>query len=229
MAFSSFTPLTTLTLTLNLTLFFFTTLLPTNAASSSPPPFKRIFAFGDSFTDTGNTRSASGPSGFGHVSDPPYGVTFFHRPTNRYSDGRLLIDFAAASLSLPFLTPYTHLPAGPTGHPAPHGVNFAVAGSTAIPHEFFVRNNLSLNATPQSIGTQLAWFERYLQEEGAREAARFDDALFWVGEIGANDYAYTVGSAVTADTIRPLAIRAYSEFLTVNYMICLVILRTYVE
>ncbi|PON85275.1 Lipase [Trema orientale] len=191
---------------------------PTSIAKTktNPLPFKKIFAFGDSFTDTGNTGSVSGPSGFGHVSNPPYGITFFHRPTNRYSDGRLVIDFVAQSLSLPYLPPYRSVKGQ-----SPNGVNFAVAGSTAINYEFFVKNNLSLDITPQSIQTQLVWFDKYLEEsvgckaeDGACRAEEFEDALFWVGEIGVNDYAYTVGSSVSSDTIRKLAISSYTGFIT---------------
>ncbi|KAK1411153.1 hypothetical protein QVD17_37698 [Tagetes erecta] len=81
-------------------------LLTTAAASPNPQPFIKIYAFGDSYTDTGNTASVSGPNAFTYVSNPPYGTTFFHHPTNRYSDGRLVIDFVTESLSLPFLPPY---------------------------------------------------------------------------------------------------------------------------
>ncbi|XP_030531325.2 GDSL esterase/lipase At3g48460 [Rhodamnia argentea] len=212
------TALAVVTLT---TLFFFSS--PASAAGPQPRPFKKIYAFGDSFTDTGNTRSASGPSGFGHVSNPPYGVTFFHRPTNRYSDGRLVIDFVAQSLSLPFLPPYRSISSSSSSSSstAAYGVNFAVAGSTAINHEFFVRNNMSLDITPQSILTQLIWFNKYLEShEGCKAATRggacrdsLEDALVWVGEIGVNDYAYTVGSAVSGDTIRKLAINTVAAFL----------------
>ncbi|THF97579.1 hypothetical protein TEA_023606 [Camellia sinensis var. sinensis] len=58
-------------------------------------PLKKMYAFGDSHTDTGNTGSISGPSGFSYVSNLPYGRTYFHHSTNRYSDGRLVIDFVA--------------------------------------------------------------------------------------------------------------------------------------
>ncbi|XP_065873852.1 GDSL esterase/lipase At3g48460 [Euphorbia lathyris] len=199
-----------------LTLIFFSASIP--LLSSSPtPPFKKIYAFGDSFTDTGNTKSATGPSGFGHVSNPPYGDTFFHRPTNRYSDGRLMIDFVAESLSLPFLPPYLHLKQGDEKH----GVNFAVAGSTAINHGFFVMNNLSLAFTPQSIQTQILWFNQFLQKNGCQgsvdssPACRelMEDSLIWVGEIGVNDYAYITGSSVTSDTVRKLAISTVTTFL----------------
>lgn len=190
--------------------------LPSSSSSqtfSRSPQFKKIYAFGDSFTDTGNTGNANGPSGFGHVSNPPYGMTYFHRPTNRYSDGRLVIDFVAESLSLPFLPPYRSVSGDAQGRKLT-SVNFAVAGSTAINHEFFVKNNLSLNITPQSIMTQLIWFNK-LMENGRISSSEIEDVLFWVGEIGINDYAYTIGSEVSQHTIRKLAINNVNAFLEV--------------
>lgn len=195
------------------------------ATGTHPRLFNKIYAFGDSFTDTGNTRSISGPAGFGHVSNLPYGSTFFHHSTNRYSDGRLVIDFVAQTLSLPFLPPYQYL----KGNDSFHGVNFAVAGATAINHEFFVRNNLSLNITPQSIQTQLLWFNKFLETQGCKGAeteteteckAAFDDALLWVGEIGVNDYAYDIGSPIPDDTIRKLGVASVAGVLQVNDLIC---------
>ncbi|KAJ4851172.1 hypothetical protein Tsubulata_048430 [Turnera subulata] len=188
----------------------------TTATATTTPPFKKIYAFGDSFTDTGNTKSATGPTGFGHVSNPPYGSTFFHHPTNRYSDGRLVIDFVAEALALPYLPPYPK-----NKRNATHGLNFAFAGSTAINHAFFVNNNLTLDVTPQSIQTQLIWFNKFLESQGCKGTvssssqckALLDDALIWVGEIGVNDYAYSVGSSISSDTIRKLAISSVIQFL----------------
>ncbi|KAL6568034.1 hypothetical protein OROHE_003718 [Orobanche hederae] len=182
----------------------------------SPKPFKTVYAFGDSYTDTGNTHSNTGPSGFMFVSDPPYGSTFFHRPTNRYSDGRLVIDFVARALSLPFLPPFLGKNAD-----CRRGVNFAVAGSTAIAHSFFVKNNMTLNITPQSLQTQLGWFNKFLRGKGCHNESTtprecegvFGDALIWVGEIGANDYAYSIGSSVPTKTIQQLAINSVNGFL----------------
>lgn len=205
------------------TIFLIPSSLPSASAitETNQRPFKKIYAFGDSFTDTGNTESLTGPNGFVHVSKPPYGTTFFHHPTNRYSDGRLVIDFVAQSLSLPFLPPY--LKSKGNNSTTANGVNFAVAGSTAINHAFFVNNNLSLDITPESIQTQMLWFNKYLESQGCKLGpesgpecrAALDDALFWVGEIGVNDYAYTLGSTVSGDTIRKLAISSFTEFLQV--------------
>nr|GMD48654.1 GDSL esterase/lipase At1g28590-like [Ipomoea batatas] len=54
-------------------------------------PYTSIFAFGDSLTDVGN-RVLLYPN-HSHMGEPPYGETFFHHPTGRCSDGRLIIDF----------------------------------------------------------------------------------------------------------------------------------------
>nr|ACR36611.1 unknown [Zea mays] len=53
--------------------------------------------------------------------------------------------------------------------------------------------------------TQLGWFDAHLlRSSSSSSAAAAADALFWVGEIGANDYAYTV---VARDTIPPKLVR----------------------
>ncbi|XP_073361494.1 GDSL esterase/lipase At1g28600-like [Aegilops tauschii subsp. strangulata] len=73
--------------------FIFAVLL-LNADLGSCGCFKRIFTFGDSITDAGNFaytgRNNKNP---GPPSVPPYGETYFHRPTGRAYDGRLIVDF----------------------------------------------------------------------------------------------------------------------------------------
>jgi hypothetical protein len=56
---------------------------------------KAVFVFGDSLADTGNTQAAF-PGVAAAILNYPYGVsyTFTDKPgRNRYSDGRLLVDF----------------------------------------------------------------------------------------------------------------------------------------
>ncbi|CAN7082613.1 unnamed protein product [Brassica oleracea var. botrytis] len=55
--------------------------------------FKLIISFRDSIADTGNLLDLSDPNDLPHVAFRPYGDTFFHHPTGRFSNGRLIIDF----------------------------------------------------------------------------------------------------------------------------------------
>ena len=58
----------------------------------------------------------------------------------------------AIALGLPLLNPYKM-----TDADFRHGVNFAVAGSTALPVEFLTKKNISSPATNSSLSVQLDW------------------------------------------------------------------------
>lgn len=192
--------------------------------ASKSRSFTKIYAFGDSFTDTGNTKSFTTESTLQFASKPPYGTTFFHHPTDRFSDGRLVIDFLAEKLSLPYLPPFLEEDANKI-----HGVNFAVAGATAIELEFFLRNDVPLLFIPKSLRDQLDWFVDFLDSQGCVNSSKtpqqckvvFEDALIWVGEIGVNDYAYTRTTTVPDETIRDLTIKRVTEFLQVTLVFSL--------
>jgi len=51
-------------------------------------PSKKLFVFGDSYVDTGNTIKPISGSW-----RAPYGITFPRKPAGRFSDGRVLTDF----------------------------------------------------------------------------------------------------------------------------------------
>ncbi|KAH9688715.1 kinesin-like protein KIN-1 [Citrus sinensis] len=84
--------------------------------------FPAIFNFGDSNSDTGNLIAAGIES-----LDPPNGQTYFQKPSGRYSDGRLVIDFLMDAMKLPFLNAYLDSIGMPSFQ---KGCNFAAAGST---------------------------------------------------------------------------------------------------
>ncbi|XP_074575382.1 GDSL esterase/lipase At1g28650-like [Curcuma longa] len=150
--------------------------------------YTSIFSFGDSLADTGNLLLVTGSDGTS-VGRLPYGETFFHRPTGRFSDGRLMIDFIAQAMGLPFVRPY--LAGGVGGGGFRHGVNFAVGGATALDAHYFESMGMEIKGANYSLSVQLEWFRRLLPSlcsSASGCAALMSDALFLVGEIGGNDY-----------------------------------------
>ena len=59
---------------------------------------EKLFVFGDSYVDTGNTRIDQ-PGSWKN----PYGITFPGKPAGRFSDGRVLTDYIGTSLSFSLL------------------------------------------------------------------------------------------------------------------------------
>ncbi|KAJ0960158.1 hypothetical protein J5N97_002054 [Dioscorea zingiberensis] len=95
----------------------------------SSPLAPALFVIGDSTVDCG-TNNYLGT--IARADRPPYGRDFdTHRPTGRFSNGRVIIDFlewdSAERLGLPFVPPYL----GRTGRIEDmiHGLNYASAAS----------------------------------------------------------------------------------------------------
>ncbi|XP_077229797.1 acetylajmalan esterase 2-like [Tasmannia lanceolata] len=167
-------------------------LLPLPQLSPLPEfPFSidAIYNFGDSISDTGNLlREGVVGGGFEAISKLPYGETFFNRPTGRCSNGLLMIDFIAMYFHLPLLNPYLEKDA-----PFDHGVNFAVAGATALYPSILEKSNIQTPFTNSSLDVQLEWFKTRLNSlcsESTKCKKKFERALFLMGEIGGNDYNY---------------------------------------
>eukprot|EP00262_Sarcandra_glabra_P012605 TRINITY_DN3281_c0_g1_i1.p1 TRINITY_DN3281_c0_g1~~TRINITY_DN3281_c0_g1_i1.p1 ORF type:complete len:383 (+),score=47.94 TRINITY_DN3281_c0_g1_i1:57-1205(+) len=110
--------------------------------------FQAIFNFGDSNSDTGGLSATFVPV------PPPNGQTFFRSPAGRNCDGRLLIDFMANGLGLPFLNAYLDS----VGSNFTHGANFATSSSTVL------QQNLSLftgGYSPFSLDVQSWQFSQF--------------------------------------------------------------------
>ncbi|WRX27328.1 hypothetical protein QQP08_019815 [Theobroma cacao] len=114
---------------------------------------KSIISFGDSLADTGNlvilSQANKPPAAF-----PPYGETFFKQPTGRFSDGRLVIDFFGHIIS--DFHWYHHKFGAGNGRNQKFlkGVNFAVAGATALENAFLAQKGIINPATNVSLGVQ---------------------------------------------------------------------------
>ncbi|CAO2175141.1 unnamed protein product [Urochloa humidicola] len=191
-----------------------------SAAASSPDAqhYDSIFCIGDSFIDTGNN-----PAVFAwyNITDPvtrsPYGSTFFGRATGRNCDGRLIVDFIAEGLKLPFVPPYlgppfaSSSPAAASNGSFRHGASLAVGGATALDVEFYHSRGIPPGGVSKfplntSLSVQLEWFESQLKPslcnttKGCEEL--FGRSLFFVGEFGVNDYQFAIGAKMTDKDIR---------------------------
>ncbi|XP_031397295.1 GDSL esterase/lipase At5g03610 isoform X1 [Punica granatum] len=93
-----------------------------SVAAVRPLTFSKLFVFGDSYADTGNTGKQ------GSAWKVPYGMTFPGKPSGRYSDGLVLTDFLAKYLGLKSPVAYRWRNVVPP-QSLKYGVNFATGGT----------------------------------------------------------------------------------------------------
>ncbi|MED6195212.1 hypothetical protein PIB30_035911 [Stylosanthes scabra] len=140
------------------------TLIHMRTVLSSSRCYTAIYSFGDSIADTGNlyydTEEDLSPSVYTALN-PPYGETFFHHPTGRFSDGRIIIDFLAEHIGVPLLKPYLGIKNGKIKDwNSLEGVNFAIGSATALDISFFLEKGIYEVVVPTnySLGVQFDWF-----------------------------------------------------------------------
>ncbi|THG08914.1 GDSL esterase/lipase At1g54790-like isoform X2 [Camellia sinensis] len=108
--------------------------------------FPAVFNFGDSNSDTGGLVA-----GMAEPLEPPNGQIYFKKPSGRFCDGRLIIDFLMDAMDLPFLNSYLDSIGLPNFK---KGCNFAAAGSTILPAT-------ASSVSPFSFGIQVSQFLRF--------------------------------------------------------------------
>ncbi|GER24477.1 GDSL esterase/lipase [Striga asiatica] len=172
--------------------------LSTATGESISRCYESIVSFGDSLADTGNFLHLLPADSPPRSARPPYGRTYFHRPTGRFSDGRLVVDFIAQNLGLPLLQPYVGRENG--GRNFSEGVNFAVVGASALDYGFFEEIGIYMG-TNASLGIQMEWFKQFLatMPDGKGFLQR---SLVLLGEIGGNDYNNPIIQGLDFETIR---------------------------
>ncbi|KAK9669355.1 hypothetical protein RND81_13G125100 [Saponaria officinalis] len=162
--------------------------------------FQAIFNFGDSNSDTGGISAAFRPLPW------PHGETFFKKLSGRYSDGRLIVDFIAEKLGIPYLSAYLNS----LGANYSHGTNFATGGSTIRqPNETIFATSIS----PFSLDIQIAQYDQLksrskdLFESDPKirnmlpKEELFSKALHTF-DIGQNDLAVAIRTINNDDQIR---------------------------
>ncbi|KAJ9708778.1 hypothetical protein PVL29_000678 [Vitis rotundifolia] len=209
MAVLSLTPFSTFTILSPMdSILFFLTL--TISASSVPwlvlatptsCDFPAIFNFGDSNSDTGGLSAVYGQA------PPPNGETFFHKPAGRYSDGRLVIDFMAERLGLPYLSAYLDA----VGSNFTQGANFATAGSTISPIslnvQFYEFNDFHRRS--QTYRNQGGVFEKLLPKE------EFFSRALYTFDIGQNDLTAGYFLNMSGDQVRAYVPDLMNQFKTI--------------
>ncbi|KAL5583393.1 hypothetical protein UlMin_015835 [Ulmus minor] len=136
-----------------------------------------LFIFGDSVFDAGNNNDINTTSQANYF---PYGESFFKNPTGRFSDGRIIPDFIAEYVKLPFIPPYLQ----PGNHDFSIGVNFASGGAGALDE---TNKGKVIN-----LGTQLGYFKEVSQhlrkKLGDAEAKALLSRAVYLFNVGSNDY-----------------------------------------
>ncbi|KAK8529371.1 hypothetical protein V6N13_102294 [Hibiscus sabdariffa] len=168
--------------------------------AKQPCQFPAIFNFGDSNSDTGGLSAAFGQA------PPPNGFSFFGHPAGRYTDGRLVIDFIAESLGLPYLSAFLDA----VGTNFSHGANFATAGSTVRPQNTTLHQS---GFSPISLDVQYYEFSDFHNRSlavrkrgGVYEALmpkeeHFSNALYTF-DIGQNDLTAGYFSNMSTDEVK---------------------------
>ncbi|CAN0841013.1 Sinapine esterase [Linum grandiflorum] len=208
-------------------------LLPFLSIGSSSKCYTSLFSFGDSATATGLQTTDLVPGRLApHCAFHPYGTTFFHKPTGRCSDGRLIVDFLSRHFGLPFLQPYH----GNASASYAHGANLAIISATALSPRFLKTRGISADCLNCSLDVQIQRFKTLVKSLHSSKQRNdyLNNSLILLGEIGGVDYQRasvengnsTSNSQAAVESLIPIvvkrirsAIETLIKFGAVNFLI----------
>ncbi|KAG5041904.1 hypothetical protein JHK87_005819 [Glycine soja] len=136
----------------------------------------------------------------------PHGESYFHHPAGRYCDGRLIVDFLAKKLGLPYLSAFLDS----VGSNYSHGANFATAGSTIRPQ------NTTLHQTggfsPFSLDVQFNQFSDFQRRtQFFHDKEDFSQALYTF-DIGQNDLTSGYFHNMSSDQVKEYVPDVLAQF-----------------
>ncbi|KAI3526238.1 hypothetical protein L1887_05482 [Cichorium endivia] len=138
-----------------------------------------LFVFGDSLFDAGNNNYLNTTNKV-KANFWPYGESYFHPPSGRFSDGRIIPDFIAEFAGLPLIPAYLD----PHNNEFLYGANFASAASSVSPE--------NLQDPVIDLKTQLQFFtdlvKHYRQNLGDTKAEELLSNAVYMFSCGSNDY-----------------------------------------
>ncbi|BBN02397.1 hypothetical protein MPTK1_2g15030 [Marchantia polymorpha subsp. ruderalis] len=147
-----------------------------------------IFSFGDSTADAGTNTFLANPAFLANFT--PYGQTYFHRPTGRFTDGRLWIDFLAQEFGLPVMRAYLD----PSFKDYTKGVDFASSGSGNFETTKTMLAAIFGGRTVVNTDEQIRHFRQVkaslIRTLGKTAAARLLARSIYVFSTGSNDISW---------------------------------------
>ncbi|KAL8494998.1 hypothetical protein ACS0TY_019239 [Phlomoides rotata] len=164
--------------------------------------FKAIFNFGDSNSDTGGFYAAF------PAERLPFGMTYFKKPTGRATDGRVILDFLAQALGLPFVCPYLQS----IGSDFRHGANFATLASTVrLPQTSLFVTGVS----PFSLAIQLNQMKQFKVkvDEQNHSSSEKKPKIPQPDIFGKSLYTFYIGQNDFTGNLASLGVKGAKEYL----------------
>ncbi|KAI3873733.1 hypothetical protein MKX03_029463 [Papaver bracteatum] len=157
---------------------------PSPSQNPNSPPVPALFVFGDSSVDCG-TNNFLGT--FARADLVPYGRDFdTHTPTGRFCNGRIVVDYLASQLGLPFVPAFL----GQDGSVEDmiHGVNYASASAGII---FSSGSELGQHISlTQQIQQAMDTFQQFILALGEEQANAIISKSIIYLSIGSNDFIH---------------------------------------